>query len=79
MGLGVIYQDEQFASFSNAVTLPDYFKVDAAAYFDVNDRLSVQLNLENLFDEHYFPSAHGDNNIQPGEPFSARLGVRLTL
>ncbi|HAU21468.1 MAG TPA: TonB-dependent siderophore receptor [Erythrobacter sp.] len=79
LGLGVIYQDEQFASFSNAVTLPDYFKVDAAAYIDLNDRLSVQLNLENLFDAHYFPSAHGDNNIQPGEPFSARLGVRLTL
>jgi catecholate siderophore receptor len=79
LGLGVIYQDEQFSSFSNAVTLPDYFKVDAAAYFDVNDRLSIQLNLENLFDETYFPSAHGDNNVQPGEPFSARLGVRLAL
>ena len=79
IGLGVIYQDEQFASFSNAVTLPDYFKVDAAAYFDVNDRVSVQLNLENLFDENYFPSAHGDNNIQPGEPFSARIGVRVAL
>lgn len=79
IGLGAIYQDEQFTSFSNAVTLPDYIRVDAAAYFDVNERLSVQVNVENLFDADYFPSAHGDNNIQPGKPFNARLGVRLTL
>ena len=79
LGLGVIYQDEQFASFSNNVTLPDYFRVDAAAYFDVNDRLSLQVNVENLFDEEYFPSAHGDNNIQPGDPLSARVGLRLKL
>ena len=79
LGLGVIYQDEQFASFTNAVTLPDYVRVDAAAYYTVNDRLALQLNVENLFDASYFPAAHGDNNIQPGRPLSARLGVRVKL
>lgn len=79
LGLGVIYQDEQFTSFSNAVTLPDYVRVDAAAYFDVSERLSLQVNVENMFDEAYFPSAHGDNNIQPGEPLSARVGVRFSF
>ncbi|MGQ7830882.1 TonB-dependent receptor [Altererythrobacter sp. Z27] len=79
LGLGVIYQDEQFASFSNAVTLPDYVRVDAAAYYTVSERLSLQLNVENLFDASYFPSAHGDNNIQPGKPLSGRLGVRVKL
>ncbi|WP_435418491.1 TonB-dependent siderophore receptor [Parerythrobacter aurantius] len=79
LGLGVIYQDEQFAGLSNAVTLPDYWRVDAAAYYHFNDRVTLQLNVENLFDETYYPSAHGDNNIQPAEPFSARIGVRLEL
>ena len=79
LGLGVIYQDEQFASVSNTVTLPDYWRVDAAAYWDVNDKISVQVNIENLFDEDYYPSAHGNNNIQPAEPFSARLGVRVKI
>lgn len=79
IGIGAIYQDEQFASISNTVTLPDYWRFDAAAFWDVSERLSVQVNIENLFDETYYPSAHGNNNIQPAAPFSARLGVRLKL
>ncbi len=79
IGLGAVYQDEQFTSFSGNVVLPSYWRVDAAAFFDVSERLSVQLNVENLLDEKYYPSAHGDNNIQPGIPLSARLGVRVKL
>ena len=78
-GLGVIHQADQYASFSNTVELPSYWRVDAAAYYTVNDRFSVQLNIENLFDETYYPSAHGNNNIQPAEPFSARIGVRFEI
>lgn len=79
LGLGVIHQSEQFASFSNNVVLPSYWRIDAAAYYTVSERLSVQLNIENLFDEEYYPSAHGDNNIQPGEPFQVRIGVRFEI
>lgn len=79
VGLGLIYQGEQFASLSNAVTLPDFWRVDAAAYYQLSESVSVQLNIENLFDESYYPSAHGDNNIQPAEPFSARFGVRIRM
>ena len=79
LGLGIIHQSEQFASFSNDVVLPSYWRVDAAAYYTVSERLSFQLNIENLFDEDYYPSAHGDNNIQPSEPFSARIGVRFEI
>ena len=78
-GVGIIHQSEQFTSFSNNVVLPSYWRVDAAAYYTLNERVSVQLNIENMFDATYYPSAHGDNNIQPAEPFSARLGVRLAI
>ncbi len=78
-GVGVIHQSDQFASFSNTVELPDYWRVDAAAYYTLSDRIGLQLNIENLFDETYYPSAHGNNNIQPAEPFSARFGVRVEL
>ena len=59
--------------------MPSYWRVDAAAYYTVSDRLSFQLNVENLFDEDYYPSAHGNNNIQPGDPLSARIGVRFEI
>lgn len=78
-GLGVVYQAEQFASVSNAVTLPDYWRVDAALYYDIGENVSLQLNIENLFDETYYPAAHGDNNIQPADPFSARIGIRVRM
>ncbi|QZD94669.1 TonB-dependent receptor [Qipengyuania gelatinilytica] len=78
-GLGVIHQSQQFASFSNDVVLPSYWRVDAAAYYTVSEKLSLQLNIENLLDEDYYPSAHGDNNIQPGDPFTARIGVRFEI
>lgn len=79
LGLGAIYADEQFTTLSNAVTLPDWLRVDAAAYYTLSDRVSLQLNVENLFDTGYFPSSHGDTNVQPGKPLTAKLGVRFQL
>jgi catecholate siderophore receptor len=31
------------------------------------------VNVENLFDEEYFGTAHNDNNITPGSPTAARV------
>ena len=73
--VGVIHQTDQFASISNKVTLPGYTRVDAAIYFKLNERFEAQLNVENLFDEHYFPTAHNDNNITPGSPRAFRVSV----
>lgn len=78
-GLGVIYQDESFASISNAVILPEFVRVDAALYYDLNETASLQLNIENITDEDYFATSHNDNNITPGAPtrFRARLTTRF--
>jgi catecholate siderophore receptor len=37
----------------------------------------LQLNIENLFDKKYFPSAHSDNNISVGAPRGYFLSARL--
>lgn len=79
LGLGMVHQSSQYATYSNAVTLPAYTRFDAAAYYTVNDRMSVQVNIDNLFDKRYYASAHSDNNIQPAKPFSARFGVKFAL
>ena len=73
--VGVIYQTDQFASISNAVTLPGYTRVDAAIYYTLNERFEAQLNVENLLDKDYFPTAHNDFNITPGSPRAFRISV----
>ena len=78
-GLGMIHQAKQFASISNTVVLPAFTRVDAAAFWDVSERIALQLNVENVFDIDYYPSAHSDNNIFPGEPISVRVGVRVKI
>lgn len=75
LGVGLLYQAEQYASLSNNVTLPSFTRVDAAVFYVHDEKLSVQLNVNNLFDRDYFPSAHNDNNISTGQPLNARLGV----
>lgn len=79
LGAGVVHSSRQYASLSNNVVLPSYTRVDLAAYYTVNQRLSFQVNVENLFDEDYYPSAHGDNNIAPARPLNASISARLTL
>lgn len=76
LGLGVTHQSSMFTTISNTVRLPAWTRVDAAVFYELNDRLSLQLNVENLFDTDYFPSAHTDNNITTGKPINARLTVR---
>jgi len=76
LGMGFIYQDAQYASLSNAVTLPAFTRVDAALFWDVSEDLSLQLNIENLLDARYYPAAHNDNNITVGRPINARLTAR---
>jgi catecholate siderophore receptor len=73
--LGVIYRSRMFASTDNTVVLPGFTRVDGAVFFDLSARLRAQVNVENLFDEHYYASAHSNNNITPGSPRAVRLAV----
>lgn len=77
LGLGVVHQAKQFATISNAVTLPAFTRLDAAVYYNVSSAFSLQLNVENVTDTRYFPSAHTDFNIATGEPINARLTARV--
>ena len=74
-GIGAIYRDEIFAAADNAVTLPSFVRFDAALFYRHNDQLSAQLNVENIFGEEYYATAHNNNNITPGSPVAFRLGV----
>ena len=74
VGLGVVHQSSSFTSFTNTVKLPSFTRVDGAVYYAfAGGKTRVALNVENLFDKEYFPTAHSDNNISPGAPVNARL------
>lgn len=77
LGLGVTHQSSAYTTVSNTVTLPAWTRVDTAVFYNVSKNLSVQLNVNNLLNEQYFPTAHTDNNISTAAPRSARLTVRM--
>lgn len=76
LAIGLTHQGASFVREDNAVEIPSYTRIDAAAYYDLTDRTRLQLNIENLLDEDYFPDAHSNDNISTGAPLNARLTVR---
>jgi len=79
VGVGVIARSSSYASLSNAVKLPGYTRLDAAAFYKIAPRVDAQVNIENLLGTDYFPTAHNDNNIAPGAPTTAKFGLRLRI
>lgn len=77
IGVGLHHQSRSFASISNAVVLPAHTRVDAALFFRVAEGIEAQLNVQNVFDASYFPTAHNDNNITTGAPINARGTLRF--
>ncbi|MEP0191767.1 MAG: TonB-dependent siderophore receptor [Erythrobacter sp.] len=75
LGLGLTHQGESFINNGNTAILPAYTRIDAAAYFDVNDSLRLQVNLENLTDELYFPNSHATQQATVGAPLNARFAI----
>jgi catecholate siderophore receptor len=77
-GVGVIHQTRMFAAIDNTVTLPGFTRVDAAAFVTLTQSLHAQLNVENVLDERYYPTSHGNNNIAPGAPRTLRFLLAVT-
>lgn len=75
-GVGATYQDESFVVTANdSPVLPSYTRVDASAYYELNNGMRLQLNVENLTDTLYFPNAHSRHQATVGAPINARLSV----
>jgi catecholate siderophore receptor len=79
VGLGIVYQTEMFAGADNLVELPAFTRLDAGVFYTPNERLRMQVNVENLLDERYYPNAHNNNNITPGSPPALRASVTASF
>jgi catecholate siderophore receptor len=74
-GLGVISRSDSFIATDNSVVLPGFTRTDAAVFYSINERIGLQLNVENVFDRRYWAAAHNNNNITPGSPRALRAAV----
>ena len=61
--------------FDNVVTLPEFTRVDAAAFVTLRQGLKAQVNVENVLNARYYATSHGNNNIMPGAPRIARVSL----
>ena len=76
-GFGFTHQGESNISNNKpGLVLPDYTRVDFAAYYMITDEWSMQFNVENLTDELYFPHSHSTHQASVGEPMNARISIR---
>ena len=76
-GFGFTHQGESNISNNKpGLVLPDYTRVDFAAYYMISDEWSMQFNVENLTDELYFPHSHSTHQASVGEPMNARISIR---
>ena len=63
---------------SNLLTIPSYWVADAMASYDVTKNLSLQLNINNLFDKQYYTSLNsGGSRYTPGQERNALLTANL--
>ncbi|MEC8650215.1 MAG: TonB-dependent siderophore receptor [Verrucomicrobiota bacterium] len=74
-GLGITYQDDSLINTGGTRVMPSYTRVDAAVYYKLSNNLRMQLNIENLTDELYFPNAHSTHQVTVGAPRNARIAL----
>ena len=78
--IGITHQGES-AIGNNKPTnvLPEYTRVDVAAWRMMSENTMLQVNIENLTDELYFPHSHSTHQASVGESFNARITLRRTF
>jgi catecholate siderophore receptor len=80
LGLGAIYQGESTPKGgASKGTVPSFTRVDAAAYYQLSENLRLQLNVENLLDEEYYPHAYSKHQFTVGAPINATVAIKGTF
>ena len=70
IGGGVFVVGDRKADFANQVDVDGYARVDLFARYEINDNISLALNIENLFDKTYAEGVDDPNFVDVGAPRS---------
>ena len=79
IGFGVTSHGDQQIGTGATPYLPSFTRVDVAAYYQIADDLMLQMNIENLTDETYFPHSHSTHQASVGEEVNANFSIRRTF
>ncbi len=82
VGGGPRYVGERAGDPQDSFTLPAYTVTDAFARYDTQvggHELRVQLNINNLFDRHYYPSAVSQYVVAVGDPRQVVLSTSVSF
>ena len=75
VGIGAIHQANIYAAADNTVRLPGYTRFDLGLFYQINEQVRAQINIENLFDRAYMATADSNNNLSPGAPRIVRAQI----
>ena len=75
VNLGIIHQGESVIKTGSSAVLPAYTRVDAGASYGLTENTRVQVNVENLTDELYFPHSHSTHQASVGAPINATFSI----
>lgn len=68
-GLGFYFVGDRPGDLENSFELPSYFRTDAAVFYE-RDRFRAAINIRNLFDIEYYPTASSINSVDGGAPLT---------
>jgi iron complex outermembrane receptor protein len=80
LGTGLKYVDERAGQTANtSFSMGSYTVVDLLGYYQVNDKIRLNLDVKNLADEEYEEGAFGNVYAYPGAPRTVQIGISYTL
>ncbi|MBB5352830.1 catecholate siderophore receptor [Haloferula luteola] len=77
-GIGTYYVDSRYSNNTNTRSAPSYWLFDAMFGWQATENVSVQLNVNNLFDKDYIDRVGGGHAI-PGSGRTAMLSTRFSF
>jgi len=79
IGGGAFFVDSRWSSVANDSRIPSYWRFDAMAAYKVSPNFTLQLNIYNLADEHYYDMAAGAGYAVPGTGRYVSLSGRASF
>ncbi|MEB0044276.1 MULTISPECIES: TonB-dependent receptor [unclassified Pseudomonas] len=79
VGAAFTYVGDRSGEAGSEFELPAYHTVDLLAHYKASESVTVGLNLNNLFDEHYFERSYSNYWVTPGDPRNVTVSLTLNL